>query len=68
MPKYDLLKSHFGMGVLQKICCIFSEHLLLRTPLDGRLLLKTYQSRNSNLALEYFDITIIWESTTCSIA
>ena len=25
-----LLKSHFGMGVLLKVCCIFSEHLFLR--------------------------------------
>ena len=23
------------MGVLLKICCIFSQHLFLRTPLDG---------------------------------
>ena len=42
MPKCDfnkvaltLLKSHFGMGVLLSICCIFSENLFLRTPLDG---------------------------------
>ena len=40
MPKCDfnkatLLKSHFSMGVLLQICCIFSEHLFLRTPLDG---------------------------------
>ena len=28
-----LLKSHFGMVVLLQICCIFSEHLFLRTPL-----------------------------------
>ena len=27
--------SYFGMGVLLYICCIFSEHLFLRTPLDG---------------------------------
>ena len=33
--KATLLKSHFGMGILLKICCIFSEHLFLRTPLDG---------------------------------
>ena len=33
-PKHDL-KSHFGMGVLQQICCIFSEHLSLGTPLGG---------------------------------
>ena len=30
-----LLKSHFGKGILLQICCIFSEHLILRTPLDG---------------------------------
>ena len=28
------LKPDFGMGVLQ-ICCIFLEHLFLRTPLGG---------------------------------
>ena len=27
--------SHFGMGVLLQICCIFSEHFFLETPLDG---------------------------------
>ena len=30
-----LLKLHFSMGVLLEICCIFSEHLFLRTPLRG---------------------------------
>ena len=30
-----LLKSHFGMGVLLQICSTFSEHLLLRAPLNG---------------------------------
>ena len=34
-----LLKSHFGTGVLQHICCIFSEHLFLRTHTSGGLLL-----------------------------
>ena len=29
------LQSNFGMGVLLPICGIFSEHLFLRTPLDG---------------------------------
>ena len=33
--KATLFKSHFGIGVLLKICCIFSEQLFLRTPLDG---------------------------------
>ena len=30
----EVLKSHFGMGVLL-FCCIFSEHLFLETSLDG---------------------------------
>ena len=30
----NLLKTHFGIGVLLWICCIFSEYLLLRTPLE----------------------------------
>ena len=29
------MKSHCGMGVLLQICCIFSEHLFLKWPLDG---------------------------------
>ena len=33
--KATLLKSHFGMGVVLYICCIFSEHFLLRTPIGG---------------------------------
>ena len=31
----NLLKSHFGAGVLLQICCIFSERLFLITPLGG---------------------------------
>ena len=27
--------SHFGMAVLLQICCIFLEHLFLRTSLEG---------------------------------
>ena len=30
-----LLKSHFDMGALLQIFCIFSEHLFLETPLLG---------------------------------
>ena len=33
--KVTLLKSHFGMGVPLKTCCIFSEYLFLRTPLQS---------------------------------
>ena len=29
------LQSNFGMGILLQVCCIFSEDLFLRTPLDG---------------------------------
>ena len=31
----NFIESHFSMGILLKICCIFSEHLLLRIPLEG---------------------------------
>ena len=31
----NFIETHFGMGVLLWICCIFSEHLFLRIPLDG---------------------------------
>ena len=33
--KTPLLKSHFGMDVLLYICCTFSEHLFLKTPVEG---------------------------------
>ena len=33
--KATLLKSHFGVGVPLEICCIFSGHLFLVTPLGG---------------------------------
>ena len=35
MEKCDLPKSHFVMGVLLQIWCIFSEDFFLRTPLEG---------------------------------
>ena len=28
-------ESHFGKGVVLQVCCIFSENLFLRTPMDG---------------------------------
>ena len=38
MSKYDFnkfeWKSHFGIGVLQEICRIFSGYLFLRTPVS----------------------------------
>ena len=43
MPKSEyafLSKSHFGMDVLLQICCIFSGHLFLRTPLRGCVAVK----------------------------
>ena len=59
--KATLLKSHFGMGV--QICCIFSEHLFLRTPLEGCFCLFTkihLQSQNQNFRtnlLNMFKVT-----------
>ena len=35
--QYIILKSHFCMSLPLQICCIFSEHLFLRTPLEGCL-------------------------------
>ena len=35
MSKCNILNSLFDMGVLLQICCIFSEHFFLVTPLDG---------------------------------
>ena len=37
MPKCDftLVKSHFGIGILLYICCIFSKNVFFRTPLEG---------------------------------
>ena len=35
MPKCNLLNSHFDKGVFLQICCIFSQHLFLMTPLYG---------------------------------
>ena len=54
MPKCNFnyfatsLISHFGMGVLLKIYYIFSEHLLLRTPLEGCFCL-VYRLKNVDL-------------------
>ena len=35
VAKATFLKSHSGIGVFLLVCCIFSEHLFLRTPLKG---------------------------------
>ena len=40
-----LLTLHFGMGVLLQICCIFSEHLILRTTLEGCFCLNQFHLR-----------------------
>ena len=37
-----LLKSHFGMGVLLYIYCIFPEYVSLRTPLEGCFCIKYF--------------------------
>ena len=46
----NLLKSHFGMGVLLQICCIFSEHLFLRALLDGVV---TYEENNLRIITDW---------------
>ena len=51
-----LLKSHFSVSVLLYICCIFSEHILLITPLEGRFLLKNDAYFFANY--QYFAIII----------
>ena len=61
MPKCDfnkvssnLLKLHFGMGVLLQICCIFSQHLFLGTPLKScfcKVLSSTYLQMFKLLAI-----------------
>ena len=38
----NLLKSHFGIGFLLEICCLFSEHLLTRAPMDVYLCMKLW--------------------------
>ena len=43
-----LLKLHFGMDVLLYICCIFSEHLFVRTPLKGCFLEYIFKSKFLN--------------------
>ena len=45
----DLSKSHFGMDVLLSSCCIFSEHLFLRTPLGGCFSNAIYEQANTYL-------------------
>ena len=32
MPEYNLLNSHFDMGIFLQICCIFSEQIFLMAP------------------------------------
>ena len=64
------LKSRFSMGVLLQICCIFSEHLFLRTPLDGCICLLSAASaskRNNciNLSLKWYHV--IQNNTRLSI-
>ena len=48
-----LLTSHFDMCVVLEICCIFSEHLFLSTPLDGCFLVSR---RDSLLLMKHFSI------------
>ena len=52
-PEVFFLKSHFGMGVILQICCIFSEHVFLKTPLLGcfyNTMKNTWKSLNDKMA------------------
>ena len=65
MPRCDckktLLKSHFGMGVLLLICCIFSEYLLIRTPMElvknccRKVFYTKYVLKNSSTARQTYN-------------
>ena len=61
---HTLLNSHFGMGVLLWICCIFSEHLFFRTPLGGcfcTMLTQFLQKIQTNAHMPYIQIVISFE-------
>ena len=50
MSKCEFNKLHFGMGVLLYIkfaACIFSEHIFLRTPLDGYFWYRLFSTLSS---------------------
>ena len=52
LNKATLLKSQFDMGDLLEICCLFSEHLFLRTPLEGfSVYLKLHHCRFEKLSI-----------------
>ena len=40
--KVTLLKSQLSMGIPLQICCIFPEHLFLRTPAEGYMTVQSY--------------------------
>ena len=67
------MKSNFDMGVLQWNCCIFSEYLFSKTPLDGwfcrinccrrlpkQLLKFTKQKTPDSIKLDCFTSWIDW--------
>ena len=65
MPTCDFnkiaIKSHCGMGVILKICCIFSECLFLGTPLSGCLCtLLPFQP--TTVKCELFSLLDVWYS------
>ena len=68
--KATLLKSHFEMGVLLLICCLFLEHLFLGTPLDGcfcilRNLYWKCFSKNTKCLLENWTQIRVEENREC---
>ena len=53
-------KSHFDMGVLLYICCIFSGHLFLRTPLEG------CSCYFSHIRIPLWSFYFIYNGSSCS--
>ena len=62
MSKWEFNKLHFGMAAVLYIkfaACIFSEHILLRTPLDGCFWYRLFSSLSSCIAVE--SICMSWK-------
>ena len=56
--KATFLKSHFCMGFLLSICCIFSEHLFFKKTSGWlHLLFLSYLGQNFLMLLGYFNTT-----------
>ena len=72
MPKCDFYKvalQHkitLWYGVLIQICCTFSEHLFLRTPLEGCSISETYLKHIRNIFDVLFKISCMTLLKDCN--